>query len=295
MVRMANKDYRMRNSLKILICFYCLIALGGCAPLIPSNYLSTSSVTAWQKVGPEYIRPRLIPVSVQTLNSAEGRRLIEPAMRNKSYQIGTYDSLNIIVWGHPELSTVSTVPIMSATSNALGNNAATNPVILVQTNGEIFFPYVGNIKVAGLTTTEIQEKITVRLAEYIRHPQVSVQVAQFRNRNIYVLGEVKSPGQQPITDKPLSLMEAISTSGGIDTNYADPSHIYVIRGSYLRPDVFWLNAQTPQSLMIAERFILEENDIVYVSAASLTGVNRFLNQILPSITTYVIAQGLASK
>jgi polysaccharide biosynthesis/export protein len=275
------------------------IILGGCAPLVPSNYLGPTTIQSAQKVNGQSVRPRLIPLSAEMLSSKQGRVLLEPLMQPQPYEVGVYDNLNIIVWGHPEISTVATAPLsmLSTTSTTLSTAAnsasASNPTILVQTDGTLFFPYVGNIHVSGLTIAQIQKRIAQRLSRYIRNPQVTVQVAKFRNRNIYVLGEVKMTSMQPLTDKPLSIMEAISSSGGINPNSADPSHIYVVRGSFNRPDIFWLDARTPQSLMIAARFPLQENDIVYVSAASLDGVNHFLNQILPSLTAYIIAKGLS--
>ena len=88
-------------------------------------------------------------------------------------------------------------------------------------------------------------------------------------------------------------MEAISNAGDINTRHADPTHIYLVRGSYLQPDVFWLNAQSPQSLLIAEQFPLQENDIVYVSAATLNSWNSFTAQVLPNFTTYYTIKGLS--
>ena len=276
------------------------ILLCGCSPLVPGNYLGPTTIQSAQKVNGQSVRPRLIPISTEMLSSPQGHVLLEPLMQPQPYQVGAYDNLNIIVWGHPEISTVATAPVSmisttnsSALSTVTNSSNVSNPAILVQTDGTIFFPYVGTIQVSGLTIDQIQKKIAQRLSRYIRNPQVTVQVAKFRNRNIYVLGEVKMPSMQPLTDKPLSIMEAISSAGGINPDNADPSHIYLVRGSYKQPEVFWLDARTPQSLMIAARFPLQENDIVYVSGASLNGVNRFLNQILPSLTTYTIAKGLS--
>lgn len=287
--------------IKIILCLISFLSLIGCSTVIPSNYLGPLSINSVQKVNNTSMSPRVIPVNVSTLTSPEGKRLLDSAMKPQPYRIGVYDNLHIIVWGHPELSTVATAPIVSggATNGTSSSNSMNTPLtssaIIVQVDGKIFFPYAGNVYVEGLTVSEVQEKIAHRLSEYVRNPQITVQVAKFRNRNVFVLGEVKDPGQQPITDKPLTVMEAISVAGGIDTNSADPSHIYVIRGSYQSPDVYWLDMRTPQSLIIAEKFPLQENDIVYISSAVLTGVNRSLNQILPSVTTYVIAKGLASK
>lgn len=272
--------------------------ISACAPLVPDNYLAPRTVRTAQKVNGRWIEPCLIPISVKMLQSQEGHELLEPALRPQEYRIGAYDNLNIIIWGHPELSTVSSVsnnPVPSSNSlSALSQlNVANNPAVLVETDGTIFYPYVGRIKVSGLTINQVQNKIGQRISTYIRNPQVTVQVAKFRNRNSYVLGEVKQPGMQPLTDKPLTLMEAISSAGGINPMTADPTHIYLIRGSYIKPDIFWLDAQSPQALLIAEQFPLHENDIVYVSAATFNSWNNFITTVFPTFTTYFTIKGLA--
>lgn len=270
--------------------------MSGCAPLVPDNFLSPTTVQTSQKINNQWVRPRIIPVSVKMLNSPEGRELLVPAMKPQPYRVGAFDNLNIIVWGHPEISTITTGSLPSINAFSLEGNtissAASNPPILVQSDGTIFYPYVGHLKVEDLTINEIQDVITKRLSAYIRNPQVTVQVAKYR-RNVYVLGEVKAPGMQSLTDKPFSVMEAISNAGGISTGSADPSHIYLIRGSYQQPDVFWINLQSPQALLIAEKFPLQENDIVYVSAAIFNSWNSFVGTIFPTFTTYWTIKGLS--
>ncbi len=281
---------------KIVFCFVCLLLLAGCAPLVPDNYLSPTTIKTSQKIEGDWKKPVIIPISVNMLNTAEGQKLLKPALRPQPYQIGPYDSLDIIVWGHPDVSTISTnfsLPDhVKEASGATANN--NNPTIVVQSNGTIFYPYVGTLKVEGLTIEDVQKKITQRLSRYIRSPQVTVRVAKYRNRNVYILGEVKTPGMQPITDKPLTLMEALSGAGGINTSTADPSHIYLVRGSYKKPIIFWLNGQSPQALLIAEQFPLKENDILYVSAATFNSWNNFINTILPSFNSYYIMRGLSN-
>ncbi len=299
MARLENKDFIVLYShlTKLTLCVFCWIFLSGCAPLIPSNYLRPSSIQASQKINNYWLKPRLIPVNAEMLNMPRGRALLDPVMQPQPYRIGAYDNLNVIVWGHPEFSTIATSSIstLSTTSGVSIGTSGTNPVIVVQTDGTIFFPYVGNTKVAGLTLEEAQKKIAQRLSAYVRNPQVTVQVAKFRNRNIYVLGEVGTAGMQPLMDKPLSLMEALSNAGGINPSTADPSHIYLIRGSYQQPDVYWFNIQTPQALLIAERFPLQENDILYVPSSILSPWNAFVNQVLPQFSTYYTIKALAQR
>jgi len=277
---------------KITICILLPLVLNACAPIIPENYLGPSNIRTPQKIDGKWVSPRIIPVSTKMLQSPEGRLLLDPAMKPQPYKVGAYDGLNVIVWGHPEISTVGTstapIPGMRPTLANVSTLTSTvsNPPVIVQSDGTIFYPYVGHLKVAGLTVDEIQQIMTKRLSEYIRNPQVTIQISKYSNRNIYVLGEVFTPGMQPITDKPLTWMEAISAAGGINPANADPRHIYLIRGSYEQPDIYWLDAESPQSLIIAEQFPLQQSDIVYVSGATLNGVSNFFNKVVPTFSNY---------
>ena len=107
------------------------------------------------------------------------------------YQIGATDILGIKVFGE----------------DALSNNYT------VDSDGSITFPLIGRVQVAGKTTREIEEQLIKLLAgDYIRRPQVSVEIAQFRSRSIFVLGEVKNPGRYTIQG-PQTLLEVIAHAG----------------------------------------------------------------------------------
>lgn len=229
------------------------------------------------------IRPTFIPIDAFLIQQMS---VANPYV----YHIGPQDVLDIYVWGHPEFNApLSQVPVEQSIqniSNPVNPPATLSPMpagYLVGPDGKIFYPLVGSVPVAGKTVEQIRVDLSRLLTRYIRRPQLNVRVAGFRSKKIYVMGEVVKPGLQPLTDAPLTITDAINLSGGLDPNTSDASHIFVIRGNYVYPEVYWLNAKSPKTLLLASNFRLEDRDVVYVSSTDTAKMARVINQILPAI------------
>lgn len=163
------------------------------------------------------------------------------------------DIISIIVWDHPELTT-------PAGTFRTAEQAGT----VVAEDGTIFFPYVGVIQVAGLTTRQVRDVLASKLAKYIEKIQLDVRMAQFRSKRVYVVGEVARPGTQEITDIPMTILEAVNRAGGFTTE-ADYSRVLLTRrGTTYRVDIqlMYEHGATEQNAL------LEPGDIVNVSDRS---------------------------
>jgi len=205
-----------------------LALLQGCAPgfrtvkPIPSD--STLQTVppegAIQAITPELVRNKLLqrPTGVST----DVARLFSTSA---NYTIGPGDVVGVIVYDHPELLP-NAGAVISQQSDPTGISVA--PGFIVGANGEISFPYIGRVRLQGLSEIEASDLISRRIARYIKAPQVTVRIQSFRSQRAYVEGEVRTPGVQIFTDVPMTLAEAINRAGGINSA-GDRSYVTLTR------------------------------------------------------------------
>ncbi|HSD66844.1 MAG TPA: polysaccharide biosynthesis/export family protein [Vicinamibacteria bacterium] len=143
-----------------------------------------------------------------------------PVPAPTDYQIGPEDILKVTVYGHEDLS----------------------QTILVQPDGTFTFPLVGRVKGSDMTPAELEKKIAVLLARgFIRNPQVTVVVQEFRSKTVYVVGEVARPGPYPLAGR-TTLVEVLSKAGptpnaGAEVVVVRPHKTAVVSGPVLPTDV----------------------------------------------------------
>jgi polysaccharide export outer membrane protein len=104
------------------------------------------------------------------------------------------------------------------------------------------------------------------------------------------MGEVGRQQALQINKNKMTLAQALSEAYGVDVNSSRPGEIYVIRTADLKPEIFHLDADSPDALILADQFALQPHDTVFVSTAGITQWSRVLNQILPSTFTSVMTR-----
>lgn len=127
----------------------------------------------------------------------------------------------------------------------------------------------------------------------LKHGDI-VNVLDRSQQKVFVMGEVRTPGSVEIINSELTLAAALGEVGGFNQNTANPSAIYVIRGSSRQdPQIYHLDANFATGMLLAERFNMQAQDVVFVDAAGVSQWNRVVSQLLPSITVIGVANSVA--
>ncbi len=223
----------------------------------PGQHLSSGNLVRGDSADSSQVE--LIPITPKLLamdRASAQATALPPALlayQPQPYRIGPGDTLYITVWDHPELTSPA-----GAQQQPLANGR------LVRSDGTLFYPYLGTLKVAGMTNEQLREAISDKLAKYIEKPQVDVSVVGYNSQRVLLQGAFAKTDPQPITAVPLTLAQALGTAA-INTQEANLSGLVLSRdghayhldldaldnGSHAAPDIY---------LKAGDRLYLPYND-----------------------------------
>lgn len=185
------------------------------------------------------------------------------------HRIRPDDKISVSIWNHPDLSIGSIFGIYNA-------NEVTRKWVLVDGEGNITLPQIGDANVLGKTVKEVNEMLIEMYTEHIVDPKIVVQVL---NREITLLGEVNIPGTYKLEKERNSLIEVIGKAGGMKY-YADRKNIQLIRkksGGYLEVIIDLTDINTLRNMDLN----LQSGDIIYVPPLDAQKVERKAQSFLP--------------
>lgn len=182
----------------------------------------------------------------------------DPPPATLDYQVGIGDILNVSVYGRPELSTVG------RTEGAKGSR--------IDGSGNIHLPLAGTVKVAGMTVSMVRETVESSLRKFMQDPSVVVEVAEYRSKPLYLMGQFRSPGVYYM-DRPMNFLQGISLGNGFDTA-ANLRGVRLLRDSKIAPvDLYALilEGRTEQNVW------LRPGDTVFIPDNRLQNIFVFGN------------------
>lgn len=211
-------------------------------PAPPSPVIITPPQISPQASAPAQakVEPDGQPESGKTANGKKDPTAPEgnPGAVGPAYVIGPEDVLFIRVWQQPELS---------------GS-------VNVGPDGTISLQLIDEVKASGFTPRQLERQLTTRFKEFIKEPEVNVQVLRVNSRTYIIQGDgVNRPGIFPLT-RPLNVMEALLAGGGF-TPFANKKKIYILRGSQ-RFNFNWVDVSKGKHL--EQNIKIQNGDQIYV-------------------------------
>lgn len=177
------------------------------------------------------------------------------------------DKVSIIVNSkNPELAEMFNLPVMThrigQPMNSSYNYNQQVSSYTVDSNGNVDFPILGEVHVAGLKREKIASYIK---NELIRKNLVkdAVVIVEFLNMGVSVMGEVNRPGRFSIDRDHLTLLDALSMAGDL-TIYGKRENVLVVRQENGGESYYRVNLCDAGSLQISPVYYLKQNDVVYV-------------------------------
>ena len=203
------------------------------------------------------------------------------------------DLLTIVVsCTNPELAVPFNLAIASTTS---ANTQSAPQAYLVDNEGKINFPVLGELKVSGLTKKEAEHLIVEKLKPYIKEtPIVTVRMVNYK---ISVIGEVTHPGTFTISNEKVNLFEALAMAGDM-TIYGLRDNVKLIReNADGKQEIVTLDLSKAETIL-SPYYWLHQNDIVYVAPNKVkarnsdignsTGLWFSATSILVSLTSLLV-------
>lgn len=183
------------------------------------------------------------------------------------------------------------LPMAAFSSDGGEVGRATQQTYLVDSEGNIDFPVLGKLKIAGLSRIQATDLIKDLLKQYIKNPIINIRITNF---TITVLGEVGSPGSYTIPNERITIIEALGRAGDL-TIQARRNNVLVIRENNGKKTYNRINL-TSEEVFNSPVYYLTQNDVIYVepnnARKQASSIGPGLGATLSIISTIVTVTAL---
>lgn len=198
------------------------------------------------------------------------------------YVIKRGDKLNITIWGHPNLNNPNILTVVSRrpdknTRNNVMVTSKSGAVFTVDDLGNIDYPYIGQVHLSGRTIPNAAYYLKLKLKRYIKNPYLNLDVFEYANAHVNVLGAVNKPQQIPLTNVSLNIADAIAAAGG-ESRQGNIRSVELKRGN----QTYYLDLLAKSNAMGYE-INLHPGDFVYVNRYYQTRVYVIGELIKPRV------------
>lgn len=156
-------------------------------------------------------------------------------------------------------------------------------------DGYVQLPFVGNVKMEGLTLDEAKEVLMESLTQYLRIPDLSLLITSYGPRKVYVMGEVAQPGLVNLSIDNMNAYAALASAGGW-TSHGRSTRTQIIR--VIDGTMYYRRLDMKQYIKkhdLTQNVMVEDGDIIYVPSSN--GF-KFNEDILPYVSVYALYKNL---
>ncbi|MBR0023660.1 MAG: polysaccharide biosynthesis/export family protein [Muribaculaceae bacterium] len=155
---------------------------------------------------------------------------------------------------------------LGGNTNINNNNENSMYYYLVDANGNIEYPYLGTLHIGGMSKSAVENHIASLIYPRYLTERPGVEV-RFQNFRVYILGEVKNPGEIKATNGRLNLLEAIAMAGDL-TIQGRRDNVMIVRTNSDGSRSIQTVNMNDKNMIISPSFNLQQNDIIYVEPNS---------------------------
>ncbi len=199
------------------------------------------------------------------------------------------DSVSVTIWDND----VNSLLVAESGRNTTLTDMRVSP------DGSIFLPYVGEVRIGGISPQAARERLQSALMEVAPSAQVQISLTEGRGNAVDLVGGVRAPGSFPMPDNDYTVLGLIAAGGGVEGSLANPQIRLLRGGSVYGTSVKRLYAEPNLDTLLAngDRVIVEEDDRYFLSvgAAGQEALHPYTRDVISAMDSVSIIGGVQEQ